>query len=192
MKKLFITVAFIAVSISTCFSQNNAGRNQSVNLTVETGGFIGIADPFKASGFTPVNLVGSYRFNEYYSLGVGAGLNIYSKYDQTTLPVFARFRANILKSTITPFAQLDAGTNINLSSPDNPSVHLKGFVEGLFVTPAVGVSYRLKNDKALNLSVGFRVQNGDFEKWSPKGGGTGTISDGNMAFSLTIMLGFTF
>lgn len=184
MKKVFVIASFIAVSISAGFSQNFATR---IDITAETGGFIEVGNVLRAfSGFTPVNMVASYGFNDHFSAGVGAGLNIYTNYDLTALPVFARFRANILKSIVTPFVQLDAGSSISLSSSDK---YLEKNIKGFFITPAVGVSYRLKNSKALSLSIGCRRKNGRLDMSIPD---RHIFKSGNGSVSLTILLGFTF
>jgi hypothetical protein len=113
----------------------------STNLTV------GI--PLADSDVNPVSLLVSaeYQLHTRLSAGLGAGI---SKYDHLMFPVFATLHWQISKShRFTPFL------GCNIGHAFAPQKHVSG---GFYLSPSVGISYKLKGRQNLSLSIGYELQ----------------------------------
>lgn len=81
------------------------------------------------------------------SAGLGSGI---SKYDHLMLPVFATFHWHVSNPhRFTPFL------GCNIGHAFAPKKHVNG---GFYLSPSVGVSYKLKGRHSLSLSVGYELQ----------------------------------
>ena len=110
----------------------------STNLT--------IGMPLADSDVKPLSLLVSaeYQLHPRFSTGLGSGI---SKYDHLMLPVFATLHWQICKPyRFTPFL----GCNIGYAFA--PKKHVSG---GFYLTPSVGISYKLKGRQSLSLSIGY-------------------------------------
>lgn len=115
--------------------------NFSTNLTV------GI--PLADSDVNSVSLLVSaeYQLHTRLSAGLGAGI---SKYDHLMFPVFATLHWQISKShRFTPFL------GCNIGHAFAPQKHVSG---GFYLSPSVGISYKLKGRQNLSLSIGYELQ----------------------------------
>jgi len=64
-----------------------------------------------------IMLVNGYRFNPYFSLGLGAGAEISTK-DIFNIPVYADMRAYFTKTRVAPFFNFGAGYNVVIKGAD--------------------------------------------------------------------------
>ena len=113
----------------------------STNLTVGM--------PLADSDVKPLSLLVSaeYQVHPRFSTGLGSGI---SKYDHLMLPVFATFHWLVSKPhRITPFL------GCNIGHAFVPKKHVSG---GFYLTPSVGISYKLNERQRLLLSVGYELQ----------------------------------
>ncbi len=120
-----------------------------------------------------ITYIGGMRFNPTFFLGIGTGasLDISDKngfytepgtalpINTLNIPLFAHFRAYLLKSRCTPFLALSVGGRF--STPRDMHLDL-GTVKyrtiGLYLNPMIGVNYRMTAKSDIYLSVGFRGQ----------------------------------
>jgi hypothetical protein len=115
--------------------------NFSTNFTVGM--------PLADSDVKPLSLLASaeYQLHPQFSAGLGSGV---SKYDHLMLPVFATLHWQISKPhRFTPFL------GCNVGHAFVPKEHVSG---GFYLTPSVGVSYKLKGRQSLSLSMGYELQ----------------------------------
>ena len=113
----------------------------STNLTVGM--------PLADSDVKPLSLLVSaeYQLHPRFSAGLGSGM---SKYDHLMLPVFATFHWHVSKPhRFTPFL------GCNIGHAFAPKKHVNG---GFYLTPSVGISYKLKGRHSLSLSIGYELQ----------------------------------
>ena len=105
--------------------------------------------PLADSDVKPLSLLVSaeYQLHPRFSAGLGSGI---SKYDHLMLPVFATFHWQISKPyRFTPFL------GCNIGHAFAPKKHVSG---GFYLTPSVGVIYKLKGRQSLSLSIGYELQ----------------------------------
>ena len=113
----------------------------STNLTTGT--------PLPDSDINPLSLLvlAEYQLHPRFSAGLGLGI---SMYDHLMLPVFATLHWQVIKPHLfTPFL----GCNVGYAFA--PKKHVCG---GFYLTPSVGVSYKLKGHHSLSLSMGYELQ----------------------------------
>lgn len=101
-----------------------------------------------------LHVVNGYRFNPYFYLGFGTGLNYYSDADAAVLPLFVNFKVDFLRSRVLPYFSLDAGYSFDLTNSFEPV--------GLLLNPKIGVSFKLNEKNAMNVGLGFDMQWMDF------------------------------
>ena len=105
--------------------------------------------PLADSDVKPLTLLVSaeYQLHPRFSAGLGSGV---SKYDHLMLPVFATLHWHITKPyRFTPFLAC------NIGHAFAPKKHVSG---GFYLSPSVGVSYKLKRHQSLSLSIGYELQ----------------------------------
>ena len=116
-------------------------------ITVRT--HLTVGTPLPDSDISPLSLLASaeYQLHPRFSTGLGSGI---SKYDHLMLPVFATFHWQVSKPhRITPFL------GCNIGHAFVPKKHVSG---GFYLTPSVGISYKLNERQRLLLSVGYELQ----------------------------------
>lgn len=110
------------------------------------------------------SVVNGYQFNPYFGMGIGIGFNSYEYqwYNQTiceyTLPIFAHFRANLLKTDVTPFAAVNLGYNIALKE-DN-------LFRGMLFEPTVGIAIRVSSSNQLTVGVCYALSNATYTNYN--------------------------
>ena len=105
--------------------------------------------PLADSDVKPLSLLVSaeYQLHPRFSAGLGSGV---SKYDHLMLPVFATLHWQITKPhRFTPFL------GCNIGHAFAPKKHVSG---GFYLSPSVGISYKLKGRQNLSLSIGYELQ----------------------------------
>ena len=143
------------------------GYQQSVDLSYNAQ----IGERFGSS--VDINYIGGMRFNNTFFLGLGTGasIDITGKSDFTgvsgtplpintlSIPVYAHFRAYLLKKRCTPFLALSAGGRFSTKrSFDLELGSVKYSTIGLYLNPMIGVAYRITAKSDFYFSVGFRGQ----------------------------------
>lgn len=139
MKKCSVLAAVLWLAAATAFAADGKGYAGSV----ETGYGVGTGH-YKMNHVNVVHLVNGYRFCPYFSAGIGLGLNYHdamwygrkTDFEEWTVPVYLRLQADLTDRNVVPFVSMDAGYNIPTEK--------HAFVRGLLLSPAVGVSFRLR------------------------------------------------
>lgn len=151
MKKILTLV----MSCMTLFSFAQSNDNEFTVQKGYKGSFeVGFA---AGAGDTGHNrgeflLVNGYQFNDWFSAGIGTGIQVWQVTQQVTLPVFADFEATFMHKTISPYADLRLGYCWGLSEDDALPK------DGIYISPTVGFRWGMGRNTALKLGVGYLVQ----------------------------------
>ena len=110
-----------------------------------------------------------YQFNPYIYAGLGAGVHYYyddgyfvyngnGYFDDSkwAVPIFANFRADFMNKKIAPFLDLKIGYIIYNDA------------NGFYLSPTFGYRFGLKSNLALNVGVGYNLQQAKIKSY---GGG---------------------
>lgn len=120
-------------------------------------------------GFSAI-FTNGYRFNESFFIGAGLGFD-YSVWQQLdysrriedfatySIPIFMRGKFNVTKGKISPYILLDAGYNLFIIGSvwkfeDNGRSYKRS---GMFITPALGLDFKLNSKKTLFFHCGYDV-----------------------------------
>lgn len=108
--------------------------------------------------------INSARIGDYFSAGVGTGLDLYlfksyGYYDDSSaelaLPIYLNTRGYLpASSNIELFLSFDIGASIGLTEGMSD-------ISGLLLSPSVGTRFKLDGNKAISLGLGYVHQ-----KWS--------------------------
>lgn len=141
---------------------------------VDLGYTIGVGD--YDFGRYEINTTHGYQFNPFFFLGVGTGLHFMSEYETSSstisldsrestvdIPIFAHLKCNLGKSKYVPFLDLRAGTY----TTNNGS---------LYANIALGLRISTNNKNAINISVGYSMQELEFETFA------GFLGSSSMAY----------
>ena len=122
---------------------------QTLREKIDFSTHLTVGMPLADSDVKPLSLLVSaeYQLHPRFSAGLGSGV---SKYDHLMLPVFATLHWQISKPhRFTPFLAC------NIGHAFVPKKHVSG---GFYLSPSVGVSYKLKGHQSLSLSIGYELQ----------------------------------
>ncbi|WP_418409329.1 hypothetical protein [Alistipes sp.] len=174
MKKILLSI-FAVFCISTFATAQKISYQGEVLL----GYSVGVGD--EPIDRIPLHIVNGVRFNDYLSMGIGVGIEYwcyfkgFMEHSTYTIPVYANIKGYLpVTERVSPFVGLDLGYGIGAGE-------FNAF-GGFLATPVVGVSFGVKRNFAINLSVGYAYQ-----KMSE-----GTILNDASANGLTIKVGFQF
>lgn len=116
-----------------------------------------------------LNYIGGFRFNDTFFLGAGTGLNFRlnhpaferdngypMKLNAVHIPLYAHFRAYLLKERIAPFLALSLGGRLSTKRTfDLDLGEVKYGTCGLLLNPQVGVNVRTSPKGSAYLALGF-------------------------------------
>ena len=97
-----------------------------------------------------LNIINGYQINPYFSLGFGTGLRYYFDADAALIPLFADFRANFIDNKISPYLSLGLGYTFDATNS------FEGV--GFLLNPTVGFSFKVSDNSALNVGLGYEMQ----------------------------------
>lgn len=169
-KLLLLTVVLISI-IGTANAQSTKVKYQG---DVQLGYSVGIGT--FAADRVNLHMINGVRINEYFSTGVGIGLDYYCyNMSELTMPIFLNAKGYLPVSKKTNlFLSMDLGCSVGLT---------EGFsgMSGFMMTPAIGASFKVANAKAITVSLGY-----NYQAWSAGG----LLSVNTDALSLKV--GFAF
>ncbi len=97
-------------------------------------------------GFRTVN---GYQFNEYFSLGLGIGVDKYVK--SILFPVTIDARTILLKGKESPYFSLNVGYSIGFNQAGNN-------IGGLLLNPSIGIKMFISKRVAYYFGVGYKLR----------------------------------
>ncbi|HNW90716.1 MAG TPA: hypothetical protein PKN48_13730 [Bacteroidales bacterium] len=166
----------------TTQSHNKESHNKEsgfTNITEFNFAMYDIDDIYEDYDFG-IQTINGYKFNRHLSLALGIGAYFKAK----SFPLFVDFRYNFLKSKVTPFLALDLGYCIftgNDFITGKPEVN-----GGLLVAPAFGLKFFISPKTAINIGVGYWMQQSEWssytlEYWGWRKTGSGIHYSHNIA-----------
>jgi len=154
MKKIILAFLFFTVSLITIKAQSEYfdgnGVEKGYRGFVDLGYTIGIGD--YGEGRFEMQTSHGYQFLPYFYMGVGAGMSYFHESKAVAVPVFADLRADFFNNSITPFVDFKVGYSV-------------ADVTGFYMSPSLGCRFGLKQNLALNFSVGYTMQKYDWETY---------------------------
>ena len=153
--------------LSNNSNNNTENQNQTSNSDTEgqptilediPNGFeqvveFGYAPASESMDYLKLNCINGYRFNPYFSAGIGTGLRYYTTADALCFPLFVDFRTNILKvlkSQFSPYVAFGIGYTFEIT-PDFQGL-------GVFINPNFGVLYHMNKKTSLHFGIGIESQ----------------------------------
>lgn len=126
---------------------NNSSDKVGYKGFVDLGYSIGVGESYKRVDRLEFSTSHGYQFNPYFYLGAGAGLNYFHDAEIVSVPLFANPRLNLpTNGPVSPFIDLKIGYTVS------------EYVKGFYLAPSVGLRFDLKDNKALNFTVGYTMQ----------------------------------
>lgn len=144
MKKFIILFVIVLLGAPQAFAQKTSGYEGTIDLGYGIGIEEGTAD------FLHFSAINGYRFNPYFSIGLGTGLRYNISTEGLAMPLTAEFKGTFSNSKVAPFAGLGVGYTLAIS----PEFGGLGFT----FTPSLGVQFKLMETIALSLSAGYNGQ----------------------------------
>lgn len=147
----------IALAMLECIAISAHGQ-QPVKIKyqgdIQAGYSVGIGS--MAQDRVNLHFINSARFSDYFSAGLGVGLDLYTNfiYDapELALPIYLNAKGYVPVNRATSFfLSFDLGASIGLTEG------MEG-MSGLMLVPAVGARFKTGNNKAVTLSLGYNYQ----------------------------------
>jgi len=142
---------------------------------LKKNGYSAIAELNMAMGYSEfvdkasfgMQVINGYQVNPHFFAGLGLGLNQYFS-GAAFAPVFLDLRVYFLRQRVSPFVDLAGGWAFGLVEDEDEG--------GVYANPSFGVKFFVSRSTALQLSLGFRFQEGTarVETWNVY---NGTVSD---------------
>lgn len=190
MKKLFA----ICVMLISVFTANAQVKGYEKSVEIFGGPGFNSSSKYQLG----ISMINGYRVNNCLYLGAGAGFRLqealyYSSYtlnksgyhsrtQRYIIPLYAWVKANLTKTTVSPFLCADFGSNIDVGQVDVKNV------EGFFFEPQFGVDIDLDEQMTLNLAIGINVANTHYKVFREYD----YYMNKTKASTLTFHLGFNF
>jgi long-subunit fatty acid transport protein len=155
MKRLVIVLVLISSSIITYgqyYSRHNPNTylDRGFEAKINIGYGFGIGD-YKYD-VIKFDVVSSYRFNSYFSTGIGTGVIFNVKNNGGYIPIFLNLQTNFSKSNVSPYLAGDIGFSIGR--------HVDGKIKnvGFYLHPSGGLNIKVSDAAAINIGLGYRTQ----------------------------------
>ena len=162
------------------FHNTGTGLQSGYKGIVELGYQIGTGD--YGMDRLKLDVINGYQINPYFSLGLGVGLRYYFDADDAVIPIFADFRANFIDNPISPYLSLGIGYSFDATN------NFDGL--GFLLSPTIGVSFKISDKSALNVGIGYEMQNMNSYSYDSYGDyyGSGHVNSG----AISIVVGISF
>ncbi|WP_295940574.1 hypothetical protein [uncultured Alistipes sp.] len=169
MKKVILLIAAVIMSATFVNAQSLIRYQGEINA----GYSIGVGD--YAFDRANLHLLNGVRVGQYFSTGIGVGVDYFHADDNLFVPVYLNLKGYLpVTEVVSPFLSFDIGASIGVTSDVKKA-------SGLLCVPALGCSFKTTHKSAFLVSVGYTVQ-----KVSKSG------YKGFNANAVTIKLGYQF
>jgi opacity protein-like surface antigen len=150
MRKFLVLTISISISTFAFAQQNFQDSRAGYQGIVEIGHAIGI--DYKKKDFLKVNVINGYKFNPYFSLGLGTGIKYYYDAKDAMVPLFMDFRAKFIDKKVSPYFTLDVGYLVDVTR----NAEIKAV--GPSLNPIAGVRFKISDKSAIYLGIGYELQ----------------------------------
>jgi hypothetical protein len=165
MKKTILLLIILGMTVSyNTYSQESVNKKMGVNL--ELG--YGLKINSNQSNATQLLVSPFYNFNQFLALGIGAGVMLHTETEpRLSIPIFIHgtYKMDRYK-TLNPFFNLKIGYGLgsgnsaylmtDFDEDTSYSVHTDHNA-GLFISPAIGVNYKVSEKRSFSLSVSYEL-----------------------------------
>jgi len=116
-----------------------------------------------------VEFATGYRFNQYFSTGLGFGVETFNEgFGEFFFPVYIDFISFLKKSYVSPFIRLQAGYSFIKTTNE----YISESNGGVLLNPAFGIRFSAKKSVDYTLDVNFKYQKANFvyhqtNRWNP-------------------------
>ncbi len=132
------------------------------------------------AGRLQATLINGYKFNPYFYLGLGTGVNYYLSHENNlSVPLYGHMRVDFMDQNTTPYLALNLGANVAVKDQSTN-------FNGLLAEVALGVSFRVSDLNCVYLGLCYAKN-----KMELSGGTSYWEKSTGMNFVL-IKVGFTF
>lgn len=197
MRIIILSVIAVLASVSL-FAQ---GYEKSIEANVGIG-----LDNCQKFTFG-LSMINGYRINDYFFIGAGVGYEYldglyyhsyeykgsvvgssnYDSYDvRNNIQAFARVKANLTNTKVSPFLSGDVGYTVGLSSNEIKMAN------GLFFQPSFGCDIRLSDKQTIYVMLGYNGQNYNYRWFDNTLGSTEDKTLTKLAGKFAIHVGFIF
>jgi len=153
MKKILLLIALLLLSSSTASAIyfDDEGIQQGYRGFADFSYTLGVGDWGKNHDRVGIMTSHGYQIAPQFFAGLGVGFNYYfnGHDEQSSLPVFAHFRSDILENEISPYVDLRVGYTF---------LDVKGF----YINPSVGCRFELNDNLGLHVGLGYTMQQAEF------------------------------
>lgn len=111
------------------------------------------------SNLLDIDILANYRFNNYFTTGLGVGYAYYHEVNTTLIPIYLHLQSNLTKTKVSPYLACDIGFSLGKTTYDPFGV------KGFYLNPGVGMDIWVTNSITLNLCLSYRMQH--FDNTSP-------------------------
>ena len=142
--------------LNTAKKSNSSSGLKSGYLGILNVGYgFGAGHDSKGIDFAKFDFINGYQFNPYISLGFGTGIKYYFDDDNSSLviPLFLDIRAHFIDYMVSPYVAIGIGYTLE-ATPE-----FRGL--GFMLNPSLGVSIKVSPRSALNIGVGYLLQNAE-------------------------------
>lgn len=179
--KHYLPLVLFTIALLTCIPVNAQGLRWEKGIGLSGG--VGIDE---ASRFSfGINALGGLRFNNYLSVGIGAGYSWFnalaiktdaveatpeaSVYQGTgRASVFGRGKVNFTKTSVSPFFSATLGGSFAFEK------QYPNRISGFFYEPAVGCDFSLASGNRISVLIGYLRHAIQYEHIMIVGGAAGT------------------
>lgn len=142
MKKSILTAILLSFIVVYANGQTD---KRHFSYTAYAGTGISMSQPSRTP-FTG-QLIAHYHINQRFAIGAGSGLSVYEK---LLIPLYASAQFNIIKPRkLTPYLECNIGGSFATSKEANG---------GFYLSPSVGVQFRISRKLKMNLALGYELQ----------------------------------
>ena len=190
MRKHFLLLALLLMACGTASAQKTHYQGE-----FQVGYAFGIGD--NKIDRLSIHMINGVRFNPYLSTGIGIGIDYYDDHGTSmfSLPLFVNLKGYIpLSKGVSLFASFDLGYSVALKyeeasgKVDYVSYNAKMGMKGLMLTPAIGASFKVAEQNAIHLSVGYDIKTATLDVTALDQKASSTLK----CNAIGIKMGFTF
>ncbi len=171
------------------------GYNQFVDLSYS---YCSVTD------FLGVNYIGGYRFNPYFFLGLGTGVNfslatpdkskLYLPFCRPTtlnVPIYIHFKVNFTKSNWSPYASMSIGGRVSKKVHQTyGDFYINYNQSGLFGDVSFGIDRNITKNLSLYLGIGYKIESFLYAKY--RDDYVGLIQGNKLLHGFSLHVGLSF
>ena len=160
MKKPVLTLLFFGTVLQAVCGNGSEviPISDTTDQRVAWSGYIGLVDAGyithfdkDPSGHVNLSLINGYKFNPYFSLGLGVGLRLYKGKNTPVIPVYLDLRVHFSGRKVRPWLATDLGSSANAQYYGAKDL-------ALYCAQSVGIAFYTSRSVAVRVGVSTELQ----------------------------------